>query len=329
LSQLLGRDGRIRGTIKITRVPTGRPSMVDPNLLAQPVRSELGRELRKGFIAEEGCVLGDWDLSQIEMCVMGDQSMDPVLVDLLCDPNKDAHSETAALIFGLPLHKGTKKERYAEVDEIRHRYPAKRVGFGVITGITGVGLEAQMALANATKNGLPLGQGGDPWTEDDCDGMIEEWFKVYRGVKQYMLNCRAELRQYGYVTDQWGRVRYLPGVYSEKSWVREEAERQSHSHKISSSAQGIMKLAMREIWGFMLQEWGDEGRTHKVGDTVYPGRHVEPLLSIYDSLVMELDDDPVFKEYWNSVMVGCMTQTVKLKVPIRVKGSWSYRWGGD
>lgn len=329
LAYLTGRDGRIRGTIKVTRVASGRPSMTDPNLLAQPVRSELGKELRRGFVAEDGCVLGDWDLSQIEMCEMGHQSEDPVLCALLNDPDKDAHSETAALMFGIPLHRGSKRERYAEVDEIRHRYPAKRVGFGVITGITGIGLKDQMAIANATKNGLAMGQGGDPWTESDCDLLIIEWFKIYKRVKTYMTGCRQEARQYGYVRDRWGRIRYLPGIYSSRSWIREEAERQSHSHKISSSAQGVMKLAMRAIWDFVLDQWRKPGTTHTVGDTVYPGRHVEPIIQIYDSLVFEIEDDPELREYWNMVMVNCLTQTTTMRVPIKCKGGWSYRWGGD
>ncbi len=329
LARLTARDGRIRGTIKVTRVASGRPSMADPNLLAQPVRSDLGKELRRGFIAAPGCILGDWDLSQIEVCEMGHQSEDPVLCELLNNSERDAHSETAALMFGLKLYPGNKQERYTDVDEMRHRYAAKRVGFGVITGITGVGLKDQMAIANATKNGLPIGQGGDPWTEADCDGLILEWFKIYKGVKRYMLACRAEARQFGYVKDRWGRMRYLPGIYSSRSWVREEAERQSHSHKISSSAQGVMKQAQRAIWDYVLDEWRQPGMTHKVGDTVYPGRHVEPIIQIYDSLVFEVQDDPEFKQYWDMVMRLCLTQTTTMRVPIKCKGSYGYRWGGD
>ncbi len=186
-----------------------------------------------------------------------------------------------------------------------------------------------MAIANATKNGLPIGQGGDPWTEADCDGLILEWFKIYKGVKRYMLACRAEARQFGYVKDRWGRMRYLPGIYSSRSWVREEAERQSHSHKISSSAQGVMKQAQRAIWDYVLDEWRQPGMTHKVGDTVYPGRHVEPIIQIYDSLVFEVQDDPEFKQYWDMVMRLCLTQTTTMRVPIKCKGSYGYRWGGD
>jgi uracil-DNA glycosylase family 4 len=327
LPQLTQRDGRIRTTIKVASVRSGRIAMVDPNLTAQPVRSELGIELRNGFVAEPGCVLGTWDLDQIEMREMAHQSRDPLMIELLTNPNRDIHSETAARTFGLKIYNSeNKKERYLEVDNLRHRYPAKRVGFGVITGITGKGLVDQMAVANATKNGLPIGQGGELWTEDDCDRMIFEWFKQYRGVERFLFDCRREAEAKGFVKDRWGRIRYLPGVYSEKKWEAEEALRQSHSHKISSSAQGILKMAMAAIWHFNLMIFG-EGGTHRVGDTTYPGPHVEPLLQIHDELVYEVADDPELKERWDSIMVGCLTETTKLIVPIRAKGGYGLRWG--
>lgn len=308
-------DMRVRGTIKVTRVESGRCSMADPNMTAQPVRSDLGKELRNGYIAAPGKVLGTWDLDQIELREMAHQSRDPLLMELLTREDRDVHSETAALSFGLKLYDSRdKKERYQNVHPIRHRYAAKRIGFGVITGITGLGLKAQMDLANATKNGLPIGQGGDAWSESDCDGLILEYFNIYRAVRRYMLSCRAECRQTGMVRDRWGRIRYLPGIYSQQSWVREEAERQSHSHKISSSAQGVLKQAMAAIWDVNV-------------DMLKQGRYVEPILQIHDELIYEVEDDPDLKSYWDSVMVGCLCHTTVMAVPIRSKGGYGHRWG--
>jgi DNA polymerase-1 len=160
---------------------------------------------------------------------MAHQSEDQFMCEVLNDPKRDIHSETASLMFGVPV---------GNVDKQRHRYPAKRVGFGVITGITGAGLLDQMKLAGAVD-----------WTEDRCDEIIEEWFRIYPGVRTYMEACRTEARRYGFVRDRWGRRRYLPAIHSPIRHVREEAERQSHSFKISASAQGIMKLGMKTSMG--------------------------------------------------------------------------------
>src|SRR5207342_2516919 len=114
------------------------------------------------------------------------------------------------------------------------RYAAKRVGFGVITGITGAGLLDQMVLAGA------VSPDGDLWTELECDDLIARWFAARPGVRIYMDRCRAEARRQGWVADLHGRRRYLPGVWSSVERVREEACRQSHSHKIQAGAQGYI-----------------------------------------------------------------------------------------
>ena len=333
LARLTARDGRVHTTLRVTKVTSGRISSSSPNLTAQPVRSELGLQLREGFVAPTkeilaeyyratgcdwepvDCILGEWDLDQAEMRVMAHESEDEYMCELLTNPLYDIHSETAARMFGLKIvNSPIKKERYQFVHPVIHRYPAKRVGFGVITGITGKGLENQMALANATKNGLKLGEGGEAWTEDDCDLMIIDWFKVFRKVRSYINWCRAETRRQGWIADMWGRIRYLPGIFSEKSWIREEAERQSHSHRIQAGAQGLLKRAMAVIWGFNLEMYKAK-------------RRVEPLIQIHDSLTYELEHDPELMEYWDAVMVNSMSNTTKLRVPMRANGKYAKSWG--
>lgn len=291
----MGEDDRCRCTIRVTRVNSGRLSASDPNLLAQPVRSDLGRELRACFECkpESGHVLGGWDLDQVEMRYMAHESADPVLVGLFLD-GIDVHSSTASKIFGIPIDK---------VDPFKHRIPAKRVGFGVITGITGVGLLQQFKLEGIT--------GHD---EDSCDEIIAEWFKVYPGVKKYMENCRAEARRYGFVRDCWGRIRYLPGIHSPIGYIRQEAERQSHSFKISSGAQGLLKLGMAEIWNDVMPKYWEEGY------------YLEPLLQIHDELIFELDE--CLQETLGPEISQVLCSSAEWRVPIKSKYHFAKDWGG-
>lgn len=297
LPRMVGADGRIRCVLRVTRVSSGRLAASSPNLMAIPVRSDVGKEVRSGFIAPEGCLLGTCDLDQIEMRVMAHRSGDPTLVDLFTR-GEDIHAKTASQMFGIPVD---------QVDPMRHRYPAKRVGFGVITGITGKGLSEQMALAGVTKDN------GDPYSEDDCDRLIADWFSIYPGVRDYMEDKRAEARRYGYVRDMWGRIRYLPGIHDPRRWMREEAERQSHSHDIQGSAQGIMKLGMKAAW-----------------DGVYPmawreGVHCEPLLQVHDELLHEIQEDAA--ETVLDAVKAAMCSAVDLCVPVKAKSAIGPDWG--
>jgi DNA polymerase-1 len=287
-------DGRIRCNLRITRVSSGRLSATGPNLLAIPVRTPLGRRIREGFVAPPDCVLGDWDLDQIEMRQLAHESEDPTLCALF-NRGEDIHRQTGAYVFGKNPQDVTTEERYA----------AKRIGFGVITGITEVGLAEQMALAGATG-----------WPEDRCKEVIDEWFGVYPGARSYLEACRAEARRNGYVRDMWGRIRYLPGVHSEIPRIREEALRQSHSFKISAGAQGTLKRAMAVIWRDMRALWPE-----------IKAFRLEPLLQVHDELLFELTDDKFLREYWDALVVDRLCNTTKYRVPIKAKGGYAANWG--
>lgn len=288
-------ETRIHCNMRITRVSSGRLAATNPNLLAIPVRSALGKEVRGGFSAPDGRVLGDWDLDQIEMRVLAHESRDLKLVELFAAGDKDIHRETAASMFGIRPEEVRAEQRYA----------AKRVGFGVITGITEYGLVDQMALARARR---PDGQN---WTKDDCRQMIEEWFKVYVGAKEYLEACKEEARQTGISRDMWGRVRYLPGVWSKVKWVAEEAGRQSHSHKIQAGAQGIIKRAMWPIWKDVCK-WRLGG--------------ADPLLQVHDELLFEMDDDKEWQQVVDQTVIYHLCNTTKLIVPIKAKGGFGRSW---
>lgn len=286
-------DGRVHCTFRITRVSSGRLAATNPNLLAIPVRSDLGKKIRERFIAADGRILGDWDLDQIEMRWMADESKDTKLCTIFQEGKVDIHRQTAAWTFGVPYDQVLTEQRYA----------AKRVGFGVITGITGHGLVDQMELARARR------PDGEHWTEDDCDRMIEAWFDIYTGVRPYMEQCKDEAYETGMVRDRWGRIRYLPGIWSPIKSIAEEAGRQAHSHKIQAGAQGYMKIGMAQVWKY-----------------VNKPLLAEPLLQVYDSLLQETFDSPSVKVEVNRLIVGCLTETTKLSIPVKAKGSYGQSW---
>lgn len=293
LPRMAGPDGRIRTTLRVTRVPSGRLASSSPNLMAQPVRTELGLAIRRGFVADLGHCLGEWDLSQIEMCVLAHLSQDEKLLKMFRD-GSDVHTQTAQWMFGI--------KNPADVDKQKHRYPAKRVGFGVVNGISGKGLHEQYMLVNLYD-----------YNEEDCNGQIKEWFRIYRGVKNYLEEIKAFARRKGYVRDMWGRIRYVPGVHSENSWIREAAEREATNHMIQSGAQGIIKLAMGEIWRDVLPLYRAEGL------------YAEPLLQVHDSLLFELDDG--IQESIGPDVRDAMCRAATLSVPVRADFGFGPTWG--
>jgi DNA polymerase-1 len=226
------------------------------------------------------------------MRIMADESQDPVMIKLFHD-GADIHTATAAWMYGIDPQ---------EVATIQ-RYAAKRIGFGVITGITEEGLYDQMQLAGATD-----------WTKDRCLEGIRDYFKIYRGVDSYMEACRAEARRYGFVRDRWGRIRYLPGVHSAIPRIRAEAERQSHSHKIQGGAQGLIKTAQAAIWRELRSYWRNGVQ------------RIEPLLQVHDELLFELYDNPIHCHYWDRLIVRCLCETTRLRVPVKAKGKVGATW---
>lgn len=310
--------GRCQCTMRITRVVTGRLSAtaleqgIGANLLAIPVRTELGLKVRRGFrsVPCPHCGtprhLGTFDLDQIEMRVMADESQDKFLIELFNDPRRDVHSETAARMFRVAG--ATHENKYAGVHKVKHRYPAKRVGFGVITGIQGPGLLDQMRMA-----------GLEGYTVEECDRLIESWFDTFPGVYKYMQHCRMEAERDGLVRDRWGRIRYLPGASSPLTHIREEALRQSHSHKIQAGAQGIIKRAMAGVQS----DLADLNEAFRTCDHHNP---VECLLQIHDELVFEVDADPVLKAVVEDIVVDRLINTTPLSIPLGAKGGWGPDW---
>jgi len=291
---------RVKCDLKITRVSSGRFSaaLLDDQpsapLLAIPVRSDLGKAVRGCYEAEEGYLLGSYDLDQAEMRLMADESNDRRLVHLFNDGKIDIHTDTAAKIFKLEVGK---------VDKMKHRYPAKRVGFGVITGIQGPGLLDQLRMA-----------GISGWTVKQCTQLINDWLDLYPGVATYMEECRSECRRNGgIVYDRWGMPRHLPQILNETDegfYERLEAERQTHSHRIQGGAQGYLQNVMAYLWT-ALRPYGDLVRF---------------LLQIHDELIFEVHED-IHSEVGEVIHDAMVNHGgTRLKVPVKSSGSWARTW---
>ena len=194
--------------------------------------------------------------------------------------------------------------RLEDVDKMKHRYPAKRVSFGVVNGLTGGGLQEQMV-----QNGIYT------YTVADCEDFIKDWFKIYPGVREMQERKRTEARRYGYVKDISGRIRYLPGVWSTIPRVREAALRMAHAHAVQAGAQAIIKKAMKGIWDLL-------------NDTLWPaGITIEPLLQIHDELLFEIPEGDDVWGMLDSFICGQFEEAVKLSVPITAEGKRGPNWG--
>lgn len=283
----------VRCNIKITRVTSRRISASDPNLTAIPVRNELGKEVRDGYIAPEDYVFGSWDLSAAEMRVMAGLSRDPLLMQFFLD-KRDPHAETASRIFGIPL---------SEVKELEHRYPAKRAAFGIVTNIAGPGLLDQLRMF-----------GCNGWDEDSCDRLIKEWLKIYKGVAKFLSDCKDEVREKGVIYDHWGMPRYLPGVWSDDRKVRGEAERAASSHKIQGGAQGMIQRSMAWLRPYI--------RALRSA-----GVDVKWTLQIHDSVMFTLPRD--MWDVINPLVLEALTQhhDMDLGIPMDAKASMAQSWG--
>ena len=217
LPKLINPDtGRVHTSYNQAVAATGRLSSSDPNLQNIPVRTEIGREIRRAFVAPEGSVLVSADYSQIELRVLAHLSEDPKLLEAF-QAGEDVHTKTACEVFDVKPH---------EVDAEKRRV-AKAVNFGVIYGQSAFGLAKQLRI--------PRGEAA---------GTIDEYFKRYQGVATYMKDLIEEARQKGGVTTILGRRRPLPGLRGGSHRGRAAAERMARNTPIQGTAADIIKLAM-------------------------------------------------------------------------------------
>ncbi len=211
--------GRVHTNLNQTGTATGRLSSNDPNLQNIPVRGELGKQVRKAFIASEGCLLLSADYSQIDLRVTAHLSQDPQLLAAF-KRDDDIHRSTAAEIFGVPPSDVTPQQRRL----------AKVVNFGVLYGMSGYGLEQATELSR-----------------EEANQFIKTYYEKYSGVQAYLERTKQQARERGYVETILGRRRYVPDINASNAQVRAAAERMAISTPVQGTAADIIKLAMIRI----------------------------------------------------------------------------------
>jgi DNA polymerase-1 len=275
------RTGRVHTTFLQLLTATGRLSSNNPNLQNIPIRTPMGREIRRAFVAPAGHELFSADYSQIELRVMAALSGDQALREAFL-AGHDIHAATASRVYGVPMDQ--------LLPEMRRT--AKMVNFGIIYGISAFGL--------AQRLGIP---------REQARSLIENYFRQYPGIKDYMDRTIAGARQNGYVETLCGRRRYLRDINSANQTVRSAAERTAINTPIQGTAADMIKLAMVRI-------------AAALRDNTPRSRMV---LQVHDELVFEV---PVAeKDAVRSLVEELMTNALPLEgVPVVVESGFGANW---
>ena len=214
------RTGHIHTSFNQALTATGRLSSSDPNLQNIPVRTDDGKEIRKCFIPEEGCLFFSADYSQIELRIMAHLSEDENMMEAFREGH-DIHRATAAKIWHIDIDKVTDAQRKK----------AKQANFGIIYGITTYGLAQRMDIPNG-----------------EAKELIEGYFRTFPKVQAYMEHAKDVARAKGYAETLFHRRRYLPDINSRNATVRGFAERNAINAPIQGTEADIIKVAMVRIW---------------------------------------------------------------------------------
>ncbi len=274
------RTGRIHTSYHQAVAATGRLSSADPNLQNIPIRTEDGRRIRKAFVAPRGHVLLAADYSQIELRIMAHLSGDEGLLEAF-EKELDVHRATAAEVFGARLDGVTADQRRS----------AKAINFGLMYGMSAFGLARQLGIARG-----------------EAQEYIDVYFDRYPGVKKYMDDTRRAASEKGYVETVFGRRLYLPEINARNAQRRQYAERSAINAPMQGTAADIIKRAMIDLHGWLLDE--------------DPGARM--IMQVHDELVFEVEKKAVTavaKEI-TTRMNAAAELKVPLKVEVGVGGNW-------
>ena len=274
------RTGHIHTSFNQAITATGRLSSSDPNLQNIPVRDDDGKEIRKCFVPDEGCRWFSADYSQIELRIMAHLSGDENMIEAFRE-GFDIHRATAAKIWKVPMDEVTDAQRKK----------AKQANFGIIYGITAFGLAQRMEIPNG-----------------EARQLIDDYFKTFPKVQQYMEQAKEEARSKGYAETMFGRRRYLPDINSHNNTVRGFAERNAINAPIQGSEADIIKIAMIRIW----RRFKAEGIKSKMTLQV----HDELNFSVY----------PEEAEEVQKIVIEEMQGAAQLKVPLIADAGWGDNW---
>jgi DNA polymerase-1 len=282
LIPMAGEDGRIHTTFNQTVAATGRLSSTDPNLQNIPIRSELGRQIRLGFVVGEGyeCLMSA-DYSQIELRIMAHLSEDQALIAAF-ESGHDFHATTASRVFGVPPEEVTPEQR-AKI---------KAMNYGLAYGLSAFGLANQLRI-----------------TPDEARGLMDEYFKEFGGVRDYLHEVVSRARMDGYTATMMGRRRYLPDLTSDNRQRREMAERMALNAPIQGSAADVIKVAMLAVDGSLAAA--------KLRSRM--------LLQVHDELIIEVapGEFDAARDLVCAAMAGAASLRVPLDVSVGTGRSWA------
>ena len=274
-------DGLVHTSYNQAVTATGRLSSTNPNLQNIPVRTDKGREIRKAFVPrDKNHILLAADYSQIELRIITHLSGDPAMSEAFRE-GLDIHAATAARVYKVPIEEVTKDMR-------RH---AKAVNFGIIYGMSAFGLAERLGISRS-----------------EAASIIENYFKEYVGIQQYIKNNIEFARQHGYVETMLGRRRYLRDINASNSVVRNFAERNAVNAPIQGSSADMIKIAMSNIY----KEMNDRQLQSKM------------ILQVHDELVFDacLDELEVLKELVNDKMTNALPLNIPVVVELNTGTNW-------
>ena len=272
--------GKIHTSYNQTVTATGRLSSSNPNLQNIPIRDEDGKEVRKAFIPEPGCKFFSADYSQIELRIMAHLSQDQNMIEDFRQGH-DIHAATAAKVFHKSINEVTKTERSK----------AKTANFGIIYGISAFGLAQSMGVSRT-----------------EAKELIENYFKTYSGIKNYMDHSIEEARAKGYIETILKRKRYLPDINSHNATVRGFAERNAINAPIQGSAADIIKIAMIAIYRRF--------KTENIKSTM--------ILQVHDELNFNVV--PGEEEKVEKIVIEEMQKAWPMSVPLIADCGWGTNW---
>jgi DNA polymerase-1 len=219
LPHQIASDGRIHCQLNQTVAATGRLSSSDPNLQNIPIRTELGRRIRKAFVADSGNKIISADYSQLELRLLAHITQDAVMLEAF-QKGEDIHARTARLVFGARTDEELKEAR---------RF-AKIVNFAIAYAIEPWGLSQRVGISR-----------------QEAKKVIEDYYNTYKGVRRYMDEVPIRAREHGYVRSIYGRIRPLPGITDRNANIRRAAEREAINMPIQGTASDIVKIAMLHV----------------------------------------------------------------------------------
>jgi DNA polymerase-1 len=279
------RTGRLHTSFNQAGAETGRISSNNPNLQNIPIRTEVGREIRKAFVAQPGWLLLSADYSQVELRILAHIARDESLLAAF-HRGEDIHASAAANVYGVPIEQITKDQRGV----------AKMMNFATSYGVTAFGL--------AQRTGLSRG---------DAEQFMNRYFTTYPGVKRYIEDTKARARELGYVETLMGRRRYFPALRSTGGSAqaynqRQAAERAAINHPIQGTAADIIKIAMVRLHHALLEK----------------RFRARMLLQVHDELVLEVPEAelaPVARLV-REIMEGAYVLDAPLKVDMEAGPNW-------